>query len=161
LPNCRLNDIYFFLNKGIALPYHIRRRSSSFTSKPKLTPPHMDNAHEQYTRQGTTPPPPGRRAEEAVATCVVVTNAVSRPKPRPSASRTSHPNPFHHGLSPTSRTHTVAKLSTPTLLRQKTLVAALMKTADPDHSAWGPPAAPGDSDDTASLYSAMQACRGQ
>jgi hypothetical protein len=48
------------------------------------------------------------------------------------------PLELHHGLSPTNCTHAVVDLSTPTLLRQKILIAALMKTTDPDHFAWGP-----------------------
>jgi hypothetical protein len=48
------------------------------------------------------------------------------------------PELLHHGLSPTSRTHSIVDPSASTLLRQKTPVAAPMKTTDPGHSAWGP-----------------------
>jgi hypothetical protein len=112
---------------GSALIHHTSKQTTTQTT-------HTNNAHNKTLHHHNLGEEPkeshqnSRRRHQRRAT----TKTATRSKLK------WPPELLHHGLSPTSRTHSIVDPSASTLLRQKTPVAAPMKTTDPGHSAWGP-----------------------
>jgi hypothetical protein len=130
-----ISHLFLKIRAG-ALPCHIRRRSN-FTSRAEANATthkqtRTNNTHNKTPHHHHLGEEP-RESSQPTLSSPTLCHDQSRNR-----CKLNMPPKLHHGLSPTSCTHSVVDLSTPTLLQQKSLVAAPMKTTDPSHSAWGP-----------------------